>query len=443
VFHITRILFIALAFGLTSAACSVEAPETSETIPVESSGYTRLSVGITGQNKLTGLDDPITVIRKEPVSHLLQDLADAPRDSDFIQDKLNQSDVDLDHLLSLGLIRKDAGKTYVLNFPYFTIEDHDLLIEKTSPYASALTQIYVERWAEFQSLFEAYDVEGVTDAQLAYALLGAFSLDWDGLDITANGNYRTTADNMPQTFEFIPWAKETVHEDSLKGLYWGSHNRTVNGIRFTTFGDHAALPRTGLPDHLWQINRRIRTTEGWKNGLARKTQRALSPYYQDPFLKDAGQVLIAIRRGDRLARDISATTGLPSGQLASILDYLVSLNYLAWDGNTYQLRVPVFAAEDREMVQAARTLSNNIIIDHLANEYDNLKDDLSGLTMIEYGTPYEHLCTQIWHYLFGMTNRKLMEQGLFPDLYDDGRDFPGFTSFVFSADLMDLASDER
>jgi len=45
-------------------------------------------------------------------------------------------------------------------------------------------------------------------------------------------------------------ARQPVPPEEVRRLYWGSHNYH-DTLAVTTFGDHAAVPRVGLPDQYW------------------------------------------------------------------------------------------------------------------------------------------------------------------------------------------------
>lgn len=398
--------------------------------------YLELSVGITGTNTLTGLNDPIRVLRMTEVSHLMQDIADAPRDRTFIRDALAGSEVDLDKLVSLGLIREHRG-AYVIGFPYFTKEDHELFVSVLDPYASLLVADYEDNWSEFEAIFSQYGVASVPQGALAYAILGAFSLDWDGLTITAERNYRVTADNMPLGFDFIPWAKEQASPDSLKGIYWGSHNAVYDGMRFVTFGDHVPRARVGFPDFMWSVNGGIRRMQGRTTDLARAAQKALQPYYQTDAMTDIGNILFAMREGAATPEEIADRSGTDPTRVEGLLHLLEGLNYLRESGGRFDLVIPVLGERDYAMLRAARDLSNEIIIDHLSAHYAPAKSALSGLSGVRSGTPYDQLYTQGWHYLFGLVNRKLAEKGYFIDPYAEDRDYVGFAPFVFKTSIYD------
>jgi hypothetical protein len=45
--------------------------------------------------------------------------------------------------------------------------------------------------------------------------------------------------------------------------------------------------------------------------------------------------------------------------------------------------------------------------------------------------PFTESFTMVWHYIFGITNRRLVEAGLFADPYNEKRKFKGFIPLVY------------
>jgi hypothetical protein len=403
-------------------------------------GDITLQVGITGNNSLEGLQDPVTVAQIPEVAELLQAIADKPRGTDYIEQSLDDSKVDLALLVELDLLKPwDGG--YAINFNYLTLEDHDLLVTTLAPFAESLARSYRDRWPEFKSVFSAYDIESVDMGELAYAVIGAMSLDWDGLDITADKNLRITADNLPGGRDFAIWAKEQSSEINVRELYWGSHNTVVNGIRFTTFGDHYSLPRLGLPDLLWSTNSRVANIDAAPRTLRISVYKALRPYYQDDFLGDAGAILSALRQGAVTIDSISGLTGTEKERTEAILTLLMELQYVKRDKNSYVLAAPYFLLADKPMIDAARELSWLLMDEWLDLNYSTVQAKLDRLTARKYGIPYRQLFTEIWHYLFGLTNKALVASGHFADPYAEERLSKGMFPFVFDADLIELRTE--
>ncbi|NIL94333.1 MAG: hypothetical protein GTO71_07820 [Woeseiaceae bacterium] len=399
-----------------------------------------LQVGITGNNKLEGLQDPVTVAQMPEVSELLQAIADKPRNAAYIGQSLRGSGVDLASLVELDLLKPWNGG-YAISFNYLTLEDHDLLVTTLAPFAESLAQSYRDRWAEFESVFSAYDIESVDTGELAYAVIGAMSLDWDGLDITADKDLRITANNLPGGRDFAIWAKEQSSERNVRELYWGSHNTVVDGIRFTTFGDHYSLPRLGLPDLLWSTSSRVAKIDGASRTLRISVYKALAPYYQDDFLRDAGAILSASREGGVTIDSIAESTAIDKDRAEAIFTLLMELQYVKRDKDSYVLAAPYFSFTDKPMTDAARELSWLLMDEWLDLNYSTVQARLELLTARKYGVPYRQLFTEIWHYLFGLTNRALVASGHFADPYAEERIGKGMIPFVFDADLLEFGTE--
>ena len=88
------------------------------------------------------------------------------------------------------------------------------------------------------------------------------------------------------------------------------------------------------------------------------------------------------------------------------------------------------------MLDAVRAASREMMEDWLDANYEGMRGKLAELTASRYGVPYEQLFTQIWHYLFGMANRSLVESGHFADPYAEARVSKAFVPFVFEVDAF-------
>lgn len=402
----------------------------------------KLQVGITGSNNLEGLEDPVSVATIPEVSRLFQAIADQPRSAEYLQKALENSGVDLDRLLDLGLIKAWDG-AYAINFNYLTLEDHVRLVTTLVPYAEILAQSYRDRWSEFEAIFAAYDPLGVSADEVAFVVVGAISLDWDGLDITAAKDLRITAKNLPEARDFIIWAKEQSKEKNVKELYWGSHNEIVNGVRFTTFGDHHTVPRLAFPDLLWNTSSRVADIDGASRSLRIGVYQALEPYYQNDFLSDVGPILRVLRQGPRTGHSITETTGVEEDRVDATLLLLKELQYVEETDGSFLLSTPFFSRNDKPMIDAARLLSWQLMHDWLDLYYSTVEASLGELTAIKYGVPYKQLYTEIWHYVFGLVNKSLVQSGHFANPYAEGRLSKAIIPFAFDTEVVDVRTEAR
>jgi hypothetical protein len=95
------------------------------------------------------------------------------------------------------------------------------------------------------------------------------------------------------------------------------------------------------------------------------------------------------------------------------------------------------------MVDAVRAMGRQVMDAWLEQNGAAVKDSLGGLNAIRFGVAYQQLFTEIWHYLFGMANRSLVESGHFADPYTDGRLSKGMIPFAFDVELLQLGTEAR
>jgi hypothetical protein len=142
--------------------------------------------------------------------------------------------------------------------------------------------------------------------------------------------------------------------------------------------------------------------------------------------------MMALHEKRRKTAELAALLGRPSEETEELLGLLMELGYVSQTGAEYALAIPVLGPRDREWVDELRGLSRGIMERWLAEHYAEIRQALAGITPLKYGVPHEEVFSQIWHYLFGTTNRLLVEQGLFADPYAPERRFKGFIPAVWS-----------
>jgi hypothetical protein len=251
--------------------------------------------------------------------------------------------------------------------------------------------------------------------------------------LTEERGWRLGAQRTLDGHEFTPWAKERGAELSLEGLFWGSHSAEVDGMKVTTFGDHHALPRFGLPDLVWSNSMTFRGYDELEEEK-RTTARLLAAYESD-VISDVGRVMMALRRQRLDARTLGEKTHISEGKLDLILAFLETADYVESFGDLWQARAVVLGPEDANSVQRAVAIGHEIMREWHEANYDRIRGDLSDLTPIRNGVPFERVYTEIWHFVFGIANRTLVEEGLFADPYAKERAFKGFLPVVWDIEL--------
>lgn len=385
-----------------------------------------LTYGITGSER----GAYSSAMRDIAVQKLLLDIAAEPRSQDFVEAVLKDTGVTRQQLEELQLIRRQ-GTDYVISFTLFTSSDVGKVREASEGYGRSLAADFLARRAEIETALQQYQVSGVDPKEVAYILLGCFSLDWDGLDLTAEKGYRTTAKLTPNG-QYVPWA-EQKSEITLKGIYWGSHNNYLEEVVFTSFGDHFSLPRYAFPDLVWRLPRRA-TQGNLPESLRPKLARVLRQSLKG-MMRNAARLMFALRVGGTNLEKLANAAGLPAEEAEELLALLAELDYVAREGERYSLRIPVLTERDRRLVQEVERIGREVMDRWLQANFEKVKSELNDITPLKYGVPLDESFTQIWHYIFGIANRQLVEAGVFADPYAENRKYKGFIPVVWHPSL--------
>jgi hypothetical protein len=196
----------------------------------------------------------------------------------------------------------------------------------------------------------------------------------------------------------------------LKQVYWGSDNNTYGDYGFASFGDHFS-PRSNL----WTIRH---------DGPPEL--RAL------PIKELAGQVgavMLALREGPLSAAQ------LPARNRDSLLAALMQIGYVRKDAERYRAAIPVLAMRDREMIAGLKRIGRDAIRDWFTANYAEFRSAMHDISPVRNRVPFPVAFDQLWHYLFGIANQKLVEGGLFADPYAPNAPQQGYVPVVYAQNL--------
>lgn len=334
-------------------------------------------------------------------------------------------------LVHAGLLRVTADG-YALALNYYSEADERLLRKVAGRWSESLAAAFLAERDDLEELVANYDGAAVSTDELLFVALGCVGLDWDGLDVTAEGGWRRRATVQPNGGAYIPWVRARASGASVRALYWGSHNAETPTLTFTTFGDHEALPRAGLPDVIWSVDaERLdpRQPRALREQLAQEASAGV-----DGAFAGASAMMLALREGPR-TRDALLALGGDAARAERTLKLLEALSYVAEEEGRYRAAIPVFTPRDAAMLDALRIRSREIIRQWLVRNHAALAADLSELSSVKAGVPLDQLFTDVWHDLFGWTNYRLVRAGLLADPYGPSARFVGFTPFVWTPDL--------
>jgi hypothetical protein len=391
-----------------------------------------LSIGVTGSNPSEPTRNPTAILRPPEVQHLILEIAERPHTRTEIETALADQFFTVDDMVAVGLLREEAG-TFWIDFNLLRVADQQRILDVSEGLGRDLAEAFLEQREELEAIARGREQPGDLSAEFLYIVLGCFSLDWDGLDLTEEKGWRLGAQRVIDGSSFTPWAKERGVEISLQGLYWGSHNSSADGTTLTTFGDHHSLPRFGLPDLLWSNSTSFRRYENLVEEEKLAAQM-LAAYEQD-VMADVGRVMMELGREALDATTLGERTGLDESKLGRILTFLEAAEYAEAHGEAWQATVLVLRPEDATKVDAMVAKGREIMLEWHEANYDRLREALADLTPTRNGVPFERVYTSVWHFIFGFANRTLVEEGLFADPYGDERRYQGFLPVVWSTDL--------
>lgn len=361
------------------------------------------------------------------VQRLLLDMAKEPRTKDYIESSLNRAGLSLNKLLKLKLISQREN-VYVVNLFLFTEADQYRMDSITESHATWLAHVILQHRPEIEEYVKDYTARDVDQHAVLYLILGCFSLDWDGLALSAQKGVRTTDNLLSRIFpKTIIYAWEPTALTKKK-IYCGSHNSTYGGIEFTSFGDHQIQPRKALPDFFW--NPKI-----YGDPFRSELSDMIDQSSIDEVGKETGTFLISLRNKPETLHELAMSSGISETRCKEIADFLIHIGYITSQDNYYHLRIPVLSSSDTEIVRRLRDIGREEMEAWYTSCYSQLHSELSGLTPFKYGLKQEEFFYNVWHDIFGKANRILVESGLFADPYSDFYGAAGIIPLVFNASL--------
>ena len=166
--------------------------------------------------------------------------------------------------------------------------------------------------------------------------------------------------------------------------------------------------------------------------------RVISAYLGDA-LEDVARVMFALRSEDLDSAALENETGIVPNKLATLLPLLELAGYVGREGDNYVSTAVILSNEDEAMIHEMLREGRGIITDWHEKNYTRIKETLGNLTPLRHGVPYGRVYTEVWHFLFGIANRTLVEDGLFGDPYSEDRPTKGFLPAVEANGLSELA----
>jgi hypothetical protein len=340
-----------------------------------------------------------SAIDRLEVQRALLAAAKTPQTASDLTSLLGNSGTTLSDLETLRLVQRQNDR-YHIAFTLFPADDVRRSRALAEVQARSLADLVLARRSEIEAALRAYSAPGVDPRDVAFIVLGCFSLDWDGLRITKAKGYRTETGAARPDGYYVPWAEERIDAPYRSYCYSSSIYQGEAGT--VTVGDGTSDDRSLVS--MWRDEPR---------GLA------------------LGKMLLAMRNGEATLEGLARAAKVPAPDAKRMLAELSRRQYVRIVGDTYGVNLPVLSQQDRQMVSRLRKIGRDAIEAWLAAHYSKLESELAGLAPARAGVPYAETFNWIWHQVFGRANALLVEAGLFSDPYAEGRTWRRHTPAVF------------
>jgi hypothetical protein len=321
---------------------------------------------------------------------------------------------------------------------------HDVA-DRVSP---SLAKAYNARKRDFDRIVDSYPAKSVPRGEIEFALLAGFCLNWDGLKVTRELGLRRPLTVEGKDFRYSFWASEAGAERDYREFYWGSSTfplaapGRIDAYSFSSFGDPDSDPRMNFPDLPYlppsDLAANVRRAAGSVglhdvDEMGQHFDQVLGGAVFDPVAR----ILFALREKPRSERELAAAAGRDPSALLALLE---EIQYVGRGSDgAWRLLVPAFDAGDRPMIERTIALSREILRSWLRERYPAIRHDLSDLTAIRAGLPFEALFTQIWHEIFGEVTRDLARDGTIESAYAPVRRYKGSLSVLWRQSLYAFA----
>ena len=386
-----------------------------------------LKFGICGdldRHNTSSEDNPLVTLRKSGVRDMIQELNRDPKSKKELLDENEDISDEIEKLLRLNVLNEKDGKVFV-NFTLIDEKDNKIIFDVCDRYASGLAKEFLEKKEHIFNILGSYGNPRVEKEKLAFMIIGCYLLDWGSLELLSDWDVCDHRKQQAGGNEYVLWG-ETEIEGLLKGIYWGGHSLFMENYTFHTFGDHHEYTeRNAFPDIIHRFaDLDFEGGEEYRSILFDKRKE---------MLEDFGRTIDDIGKSGCDKEKIEKKWSDKS----KYIQLLKKLNYVVEDGGRFYLNIPYFSDEDIDMILNCMEPFIEILKYWIYENIDDIESNLSETRPLKNGVPFDEYFIQIWHVIFGLTNKKLAESGLIYDTYCDDSDHEGYMPALAKGDVLD------
>jgi len=359
----------------------------------------------------SGRYSPYTAVRSLDTQRILLLINSAPSRADDISVHLDLGKEKVHRFLSAlskcGLINESDGKISP-SFPIFTAKDQVLLepiIKKLAHETAAAVQ---KRMNEVESLIDDLSLteRGLRFSDLEYIIIGALTLDYNGLRVLREERLLCPGKKMPGKGNYIFSGLECGLVDLKKGWMWG-HN---SGFGRYWFSSHGRVPkdfRMAFPDLAWQ----------W---VGQVEQSAIVAE-----MEKTGQILEALSQEDLSLVNLKDRIGR-NDELLAQLAMLLGLGYVVLADKKWRINRPFFTVDDLGKIRKVSELILREVAKFLKGKQAKMLEGYAHTLPSKNEIPFEEAFNLIYHLIFEQALDLMMRNRTFdpPLRHSNGRYSP-------------------
>ncbi|NPA23678.1 MAG: hypothetical protein GXO23_05235 [Crenarchaeota archaeon] len=351
------------------------------------------------------------------VQKILLSINSEPASAEYIARRLGISVNDvmrhIEKLLRCGLVREEDGR-FRPGFAIFTVKDQEILLPLIYELTSDVVHV-VEQWLpEIRRVIDnlAMVKRGLQFRDLEYIVVGALTLDYEGLEVLSEEGLIIKSRKMLGDGEYIfvgfekgplnPRAIPIWGHGSIFGKYW--------------FNTHGNIPPTGIrlafPDLAW-----LWDAQGVESNIV------------DNRMIEIGMIMETLAEEDLSFRDLEEKLNIDPSYLTLDLTLLLSIRYIALlDMRKYRINIPVLTDDD---YASLRDLSRKVlrnIAQIFRSKFEKIRETYNKTTPARNAVPLEEAFNQIYHIIFGRALNELVRRNMIagPSERPDGGKYSAF-----------------
>jgi DNA-binding transcriptional ArsR family regulator len=347
--------------------------------------------------------NPYKVTEPDVCQEILSAINQKPRAPEEIAatTKLSPEEVG-NHLMAMvkaGLVRQ-LDNCYKPTFAIFTTHDQERLKPLIDELSRSFAKIVQENMNMVHRAYEQcnFSDHGFSFDDLAYILVGAYTLDYGGLKALSQADLLIPSREMPGGhYVFTGFEGEIIN---LRAKWQWGHNALFG--RFT-FSGHGEVPaqggRNAFPEqaYTWQY------AEGWSEEDVIKT------------MEEIGEILVALYEHPLGIEELVVQTGINEERLHEHLELLRKLEYHRADGELFVSSCPVVVKESADHIQKlVEQLQAKLITEVLKPSWERIQNIYKKTAPANNEIDVREAFNMIYHLMFEQALRLLLEQGTIP-----------------------------